>query len=100
MAQKSGFFNALLNAGIYDRTYNADDYSDNLAVVISNGVLRSINNDLYVAAEGLNLSVFAGRAWINGKYFYNDSEYSLPAITPPTSASSETSRSLSALPFR
>lgn len=87
MAQKSGFFNALLNAGIYDRTYNADDYSDNLAVVISNGVLRSINNDLYVAAEGLNLSVFAGRAWINGKYFYNDSEYSLPAITPPTGGS-------------
>lgn len=87
MAQKSGFFNALLNAGVYDRTYNAEDYSDNLAVVISNGVLRSINNDLFVKAAGLNLSVFAGRAWINGKYFYNDSEYALPAITPPTGGS-------------
>lgn len=87
MAQKSGFFNALLNAGVYDRTYNADDYSDNLAVVISNGVLRSIANDLYVSASGLSLSVFAGRAWINGKYFYNDSEYALPAITPPTGGS-------------
>ena len=87
MAQKSGFFNALLNAGVYDRTYNAEDYSDNLAVVISNGVLRSINNDLYVSASGLNLSVFAGRAWINGKYFYNDSDYELPAITPPAGGS-------------
>ncbi|MBR4152085.1 MAG: hypothetical protein IKT98_03930 [Selenomonadaceae bacterium] len=87
MAQKSGFFNALLNAGVYDRTYNADDYSDNLAVVISNGVLRSENDDLLVTASGLNLSVAAGRAWINGKYFFNDSAYALPALTPPTGGS-------------
>jgi hypothetical protein len=84
MAQKSGFFNALLNAGVYDRTYNADDYTDNLAVVIGNGVLRSENNDLQVTASGLNISVAAGRAWINGHYYYNDSVYTLPAITPPT----------------
>lgn len=87
MAQKSGFFNALLNAGVYDRTYNADDYSDNLAVVISNGVLRSNQNDLLVSASGLNLTVGAGRAWINGKYFFNDSAYALPALTPPTGGS-------------
>lgn len=87
MAQHSGFFNALLQAGVYDRTYNADDYTDNLAVVISNGVLRSTANDLQVTASGLNLSVAAGRAWINGHYFYNDSDYALPAITPPTGGS-------------
>lgn len=87
MAQKSGFFNALLNAGVYDRTYNADDYTDNLAVVIGNGVLRSSNDDLKVTASGLNLTVAAGRAWINGHYFYNDSAYALPAITPPTGGS-------------
>lgn len=84
MAQKSGFFNALLAAGVYDRTYNADDYSNNLAVVISNGVLRSTNDDLKVTASGLNLTVGAGRGWINGRYYYNDSAYALPAITPPT----------------
>lgn len=84
MAQKSGFFNALLNAGVYDRTYNADDYSDNLAVIIGNGVLRSENDDLKVTASGLNLTVAAGRGWINGKYFFNDSAFPLPAITPPT----------------
>ena len=87
MAQHSGFFNALLQAGVYDRTYNADDYTDNLAVVISNGVLRSTDDDLKVTASGLNLSVAAGRAWINGHYFYNDSDYALPAITPPTGGS-------------
>lgn len=35
MAEKSGFFNALNVDGAYDRTYNANDYCDNLAVVIS-----------------------------------------------------------------
>lgn len=83
MAQKSGFFNALVNAGVYDRTYNADDYCDNLAVIISNGVLRG-NDNLKVSASNLNLTVNAGRAWINGHYFYNDSTYSLPAVTAPT----------------
>ena len=87
MAQKSGFFNALLNAGIYDRTYNANDYSDNLAVIISSGVLLSSNNDLQVTASGLNLTVSAGRAWINGHYYNNTTAYSLPAITPPTGGS-------------
>lgn len=87
MAQKSGFFNALLNAGVYDRQYNADDYCDNLAVIISNGVLRSYSNDLLVSASGLNLTVNPGRAWINGHYYHNESAYSLPAVTPPTGGS-------------
>ena len=87
MAQKSGFFNALLDAGVYDRTYNAEDYSDNLAVIISNGVLRSTNDDLKVTASGLNLTVNAGRAWINGHYYNNTTAYSLPAITTPTGGS-------------
>lgn len=87
MAQKSGFFNALLQAGVYDRQYNADDYCDNLAVIISDGVLRDQNNGLKVTASGLNLSVNAGRAWIKGHYFYNDTAYSLPAVVPPTGGS-------------
>lgn len=87
MAQKSGFFNARLNAGVYDRTYNADDYCDNLAVVISNGVLRSTENDLKVTASGLNLTVNSGRAWIEGHYYKNDSSYALPAVVAPTGGS-------------
>lgn len=84
MAQHSGFWNALLQNGEYDRKYNAEDYSDNLAVVISSGVLKSENDDLKVTASGLVVSVAVGRAWIKGKYYYNDTTHSFAAITPPT----------------
>lgn len=87
MAEKSGFFNALMNNGAYDRTYNADDYCDNLAVVISNGVLRSTNDDLKVTAKGLVPTVGVGRAWINGHYYINETPIVLAPITPPTGGS-------------
>lgn len=88
MAEHSGFFNALQTVdGEYDRTYNANDYSDNLSVVISNGVLQSANNDLQVTADGLVATVNAGRAWINGHYYYNDSAYSFAATIAPTGGS-------------
>lgn len=81
--QKSGFFNALLTNGAYDRTYNANDYCDNLAVVISNGVLRGVDDDLKVKASGMVVTVGVGRAWINGHYYVNDTEYSFGAVAPP-----------------
>lgn len=87
MAQKSGFFNALLNNGVYDRTYNADDYSDCLATIISNGVQRSANDGLKIIASNLNLTMNVGKAFINGKYYINDSLLTLPPVTPPTGGS-------------
>ncbi len=84
MAEKSGFFNALRVNGEYDRKYNARDYSDNLAVVIGNGVLRSENDDLRVTASGMACMVAAGRAWINGHYYYNDAPLTLPAVAAPS----------------
>lgn len=81
--QKSGFFNALLTNGEYDRKYNANDYCDNLAVVISNGVLRSGNGDLKVTAAGMVVTVDVGRAWINGHYYLNDTPYSFAAVSAP-----------------
>ena len=82
--QRSGFFNAVLNEGEYDRKYNANDYCDNLAVVISNGVLRSINDDLKVTADGTAVTVGVGRAWINGHYYYNDTPHTFSPATAPT----------------
>lgn len=82
--EKSGFFNALLVEGVHDRKYNANDYSDNLAAIISNGVVRSINDDLRVTASGMIATVAAGRAWINGHYYYNDTPLSFAAATAPT----------------
>lgn len=81
MAQNSGFFNALKNGDVYDRTYNADDYSDCLRVIISNGVLMSDNDDLKVTASGLTVSIGIGFAMINGKYYNNDTGV---AFTVPT----------------
>lgn len=84
MAQKFGFFNAIRNAdGTFDRRYNANDYSENLAVVISNGVLRSNGDDLKVTASGMRATVAAGRAWINGHWYLNDSPVTLAAVTAP-----------------
>lgn len=83
MAQKSGFFNAMLSNGTYDRKYNAEDYCDNLAVIIGNGVLRSNNDDLKVTAAGMVVTVGAGRAWINGHFYRNDAPFSFSAVSAP-----------------
>lgn len=91
MAQTSGFFNALLNNGKYDRKYNADDYSDNLAAIIGTGVRRSGDNDLYVqAAGGMALSVNIGRAWIEGKWYKNDTVFT--GFTVPTAPTGDRGR--------
>lgn len=83
MAQQSGFFNALKSGEDYDRKYNADHYSDNMGAIISNGVLRDANNGLRVIASGgMAISVAAGRAWIEGRWYYNDTVYT--GFTVPT----------------
>lgn len=87
MAERSGFFNALNINGEYDRKYNANDYSDNLAVVIGNGVLRSANDDLRVTASGMSCTVRAGRAWIDGHFYYNDAPLTFTAVTAPAGGS-------------
>ena len=80
-----GFFNSLLNPnGTYDRTYNAEDYSDNLAAIISNGVLRDASNGFHVTADGLTLTVSPGRAWINGHWVKLDSAETLIQLPAPT----------------
>lgn len=81
--QKSGFFNAILTNGEYDRKYNANDYCDNLAVVISNGVLRGVDDDLKVTASGMVVTVGVGRAWINGHYYVNDTPHTFAAVSAP-----------------
>ena len=80
MAEKSGFFNARLINGEFDRKYSANDYCDNLAVIIGNGVLRSTNDDLKVTSRSMLVTVAAGRAWINGHYYYNTAPMTLAAV--------------------
>lgn len=87
MSEKSGFFNALMVDGDYDRKYNANDYCDNLAVVISNGVLRSNGDDLKVTSSGMTPTVAPGRAWIHGHYYHLDTALSLSPIAAPVGGS-------------
>lgn len=91
MAQSSGFFDALENNGVYDRTYSAADYCDNLAAVIKTGVVKdsvNTNNDLAVSANNdMSVAVAPGRAWINGHYYYNDTELELDIATAPVTNS-------------
>ena len=84
MSQTSGFFNAFHVDGMYDRTYNANHYSENLAVIISDGVLRSANDDLKPTANGLSVNIGVGRAWIEGHWYKNDNIYNIVVPTPPT----------------
>lgn len=82
----SGFYNSLQQDGVDDRVYNANDYSENLAAIISSGVRRSNDDDLKVTASGgMQLSIAIGRAWIEGHWAYNDSPYTDLAVpTAPT----------------
>ena len=82
---KSGFFNAMKTvAGTYDRTYSADDYCENLAAIISNGVVRSVADDFRITANGMVPSANAGRAWINGHWVKSDAVYPFNTVSAPT----------------
>ena len=83
MAQQSGFFNSLKDGANYDRKYNANDYSNNMGAIIGTGVRRSGENDLRVNAVAgtMNLTINVGRAWIQGRWYYNDAiftDYTVP----------------------
>lgn len=87
MAIHSGFFNAMESGGVYDRVYDASDYSDNMGAIISSGVRRSGDDDLKVTANGLTLKVGVGRAWVQGHWIYNDTTYTVATVTAPTGTS-------------
>lgn len=91
MAQRSGFFNALKSGSAYDRKYNANDYSENMAAIISNGVRRSGDNELRVETNGgMSLKIGVGRAWINGHWYVNDTVFT--GFTVPTAPTGDRGR--------
>ena len=83
MALRAGFFNALRVNDVYDRRYNADDYSNALAAFIKDGVRRSGADDFAVTANGLTLSVKIGWAMVGGKWVNLDADAIIGTITPP-----------------
>lgn len=86
MAEKSGFFNAKLVSGSYDRTYQAEDFADCLSMFIPNGIYvteeeaeQGNPNKTTVAGlkpygSGTSLKVAKGKAFINGYWYVLDSD--------------------------
>lgn len=71
MAEKYGFFNAVeTSIGVYDRTYNAEDFASYFSKFISDGVFADPTDGLKVSAQsGLEVTVKAGSAYIDGYYY-------------------------------
>lgn len=72
MAIKSMFFNAIKTGDVYDREYNADDFSRYLEKIIGNGVFANPSTNLQISAQtGLNVIASQGHAWIEGHKLIN-----------------------------
>lgn len=71
MAERYGFFNAVeTSSGVYDRTYNAEDFASYFSKFIGDGVFANPTDGLKVSAQsGLKVTVKAGSAYIDGYYY-------------------------------
>ena len=92
MAERSGFFNAQeTSEGVYDRTYNAEDFSNIFKQFFGNGIMvneEEINsnsiydkttcNGLKPTKAGNNIQINTGYAFINGYWYYNDEILTIP----------------------
>ena len=78
MAIKSYFFNAVLDDGVYDRIYNAEDITSYLNLLVGNGVFPNPSTNLQVSAgTGMQVIVAAGSGWINGHKIINTADLAL-----------------------
>ena len=79
MSLTFGFYSSLKG----DRRYTAEQLSSIFSGVINDGVFMSIGNRLMVSAsDEMTVIVGSGRAWFNGTWTDNDSEY---LVTIPAS---------------
>ena len=84
MAEQSGFFDAHLTGGEYDRVYLASSFARYFASFIGNGVFADKAAGLMVYQTNpavFGVKVLPGQAWINGYWYENDSEFFLPIDT-------------------
>lgn len=72
MAIKGYFFNAVLQDGVYDRVYDAEDVTSYLDLLVSDGVFPNPSTNLQVmAGTGMQVSVQPGQGWIQGHKMIN-----------------------------
>ena len=66
--QKSSFFNSVDG----DRKYKAEEWAEYFSSFIGNGVFARPADSLMVQVNvDMTIAVRAGRAWINGYFFFN-----------------------------
>lgn len=83
MALKSGFYNAMLTGGDYDRKYNANDYSNVFSAFLKDGVRRSGLDDFRVTFSDLTPTVKLGYAICGGRWVQLDADYVMNPIATP-----------------
>lgn len=76
MAERYNFFNAEVDtSGNYDRTYLAEDIASYFASFVGSGVYASSADNLKVVpSDAMTVAVKAGKGWIKGYYYENDSD--------------------------
>lgn len=80
MAEKFRFFDAVQDEnGVYDREYNAQEFTDYFKALVTTGIMKGAGNELSVSANGSNMitSVNTGIAFLLGRYYENDSALTL-----------------------
>ena len=76
--EKSSFFNSVS----HDRTYKAADWAEYFASFIGNGIFPVPSTGLQVVAgSGMNVTVRAGKAWINGYFYQNTGDLTVQLAT-------------------
>lgn len=72
--EKSSFFNSISG----DRRYKAEEWAEYFASFISNGVFPNPSTGLQVlASNSMIITVNAGKAWINGYFYFNTSNLTI-----------------------
>ena len=72
MAMNSGFFNSVENNGTYDREYGADFFTALLKATFKNGITPG--SFVASAGSGLTVNLTAGKGFVDGVFFYDDSD--------------------------
>lgn len=81
MAQECGFFNAQLVGEQYDRVYLAEQFAAYFSSFIGNGVFGKSMQQLEVMSQNspnMSIKVGSGQGWINGWWYRNTDEYTIP----------------------
>lgn len=73
-----GFSFGFFDAKNLDRVYTAKNFTDYLSSLVCNGVQDTVGEQLAVTRKSsTQIAIGTGKAWLNGHYFLNDTEYIL-----------------------